>query len=107
MFDYLLSLPKASWKARLFAGIVLFLVVSGAPQHWRNLHDDLAIARWIAGCMLLLALIYMPGVLVVLLGGRLPKHCQKFSSRLHKTHPQIYAEVAQQQRERRERTRTL
>jgi hypothetical protein len=76
-------------------------------QQWPNLHSDMAVARWAAWFFLVSSCLYLPGLLVVCLLGRLPKRWQRWPARLRKTLPELHAEIAQQQRKQRERSRLL
>jgi len=104
MFDRLLSLPHASWKARALALLMTSMEVLIAWQQWPHRHDDLAIARWIAWFFLVSVPLLLPSLLVVCVFGRLPKTWQHFPGRLGKTLPQIHAGIAREQQEQRERS---
>jgi hypothetical protein len=104
---HLWSLPKASWKARLGAAAMVVLCASVTVQQWPNLHSDLEVARWAAWFFLVSGCLYLPGLLVVCLLGRLPKLWQHWPGRLRQTLPEIHAEIAQEQRKQRKRSRFL
>ena len=106
MFN-LLSLPHASWKARLGFSLWTALVVVMMFQQWPHLHDDLALARWVAWLTLFGGLLYLPTLLVVVLFGRVPKIYQRMFKGLNRTLPQIHADFEHEQRQQRERSREL
>lgn len=100
-----LSLPRASWKARMAGLLGLAVVVSLMVQQWPHRHDDLAIARWIAWSFLVIGVLYLPKLLAGVLFGRLPKAYQHMFKGLNRTLPQIHADFAREQREQREKSR--
>lgn len=102
MIDWYLSLSRATWKDRIFAAAFAALLLFDLKSEWAALHDDLAIARWIAWSMVAGVVIFMPGILVVLLGGRVPRSFARLPGSLRKTLPQIHADI-RHEREHRER----
>ncbi|WP_140652965.1 hypothetical protein [Rhodanobacter glycinis] len=106
MFN-LLSLPRASWKARLVFTLLSAMVISGMVQQWPHRHDDLAIARWIAWFFIVIGVYYLPRMLAVVIFGRLPKIYAGLLRGWNKTLPQIHADIAREQQEQRERSREL
>src|SRR5690348_7306143 len=101
MIDWYLSLQRATWKHRLFAVLFAALLLFNLKTEWKDLHDDLLVARWIAWFMVAGVVIVMPGILLVLLGGRVPRSFARPGS-LRKTLPQIHADI-QRELEPRER----
>jgi hypothetical protein len=101
------SLPAASWKAHLGAAAMVALCASVAVQQWPDLYSDLAIVRWAAWFFLVGSCLNLPGLLVVCLLDRLPEAWQRWPRRLPETLPEIRAEIAQEQRKRREGLRIL
>ena len=105
MMSYLLSLPRASWKARVVAVLAAVLLITQIVQQYSHLHDDLAIARWVAWCLSVSAIWLLHLVLIVCLVGRMPKVFRRRA--LNRTLPQIRADIAEELREQRERSRHL
>ena len=100
MIDWYLSLQRASAKQRLWAIAMLALLWLGFTQQWHNLHDDLGIARWMAWVSVAGAVLFTPMLLIVLVGGRVPRSLARNHGSLHKTIPQIHAEIRREQQER-------
>lgn len=73
MYAWFLKLPHASVKARILAIFMVLLSAFNAWHAWPNLYDDLTIARWMAWFTLCVALVLLPMLLVISLGGRMPK----------------------------------
>jgi hypothetical protein len=107
MMSYLLSLPRASWKARAVAVLVMAFCVLPFAQQWPNRHEDLALVRWYAWSVLvcnawMFSLAFIVGVL-----GRMPKSLARRPGRLGKTLPQIYQEIAQEKADTSRRSKSL
>jgi hypothetical protein len=106
MFN-LLSLPRASWKIRLLFALLAAVTIILMMQQWPHRHDDLALARWLAWLFIVGGVFYLQGILVVVAFGRLPKAYAGMSGRWNRTLPQIHADFAREQQEKRERSREL
>lgn len=102
MIDWLLSLPSASWKQRLWALLLLLLVWLNVANEWSGLHADVAIAHWIAWLTMAAAILLTPICLLVLLGNRAPRWFVGRPGSLGKTLPQIHGEI-KREHEARER----
>ena len=101
MIDWYLNLPRASWKQRLCALLLLVLCWFDFAREWNDLHNDLAIARWIAWTMIAGAVLLTPTCLLVLVCGRAPRwFAFARPGRLTKTLPQIHGEIKQEHAER-------
>ncbi|WEN14067.1 hypothetical protein PY254_12560 [Rhodanobacter sp. AS-Z3] len=106
MFN-LLSLPRASWKVRLAFFLWSALIISLIFQQWEHLHDDLALARWIAWFIVVGGVLYLPSLMMVVLFGRVPKLYQNLFKGLSRTLPQIHADFEREQQQQRDRSREL
>jgi hypothetical protein len=100
-----LSMPRASWKARLFFVALAAMTIGLTVQQWPHRHDALAIARWIAWFLIASCIFYLPQMLVVVILGRLPKVCRGGLGGLNRTLPQIHVDIARKQRELHRRSR--
>lgn len=107
MMSYLLSLPRASWKARLLAACLAMLIVGVVLQQSPYRHDSLAAARWMAWFYLVAGALYGPRLLVVCVFGRLPRVYARMLGRGRAALPQLHADLACERRERRGRSRDL
>lgn len=104
---WLYSLPRATRWARFWALFFVLVVLSMVWQQWPHLHDDLAIAQWIAWFFVLIAILYLPRLLVIVIFGRVPRVYQHLGRRLFKTIPEIHKDIAKDIEERNERSRRL
>lgn len=100
MIGWYASLQRASAKQRLWATCVLALFWIGALQQWHNLHDDLAVARWMAWITLGVAVLFTPAFLVVLLGGRVPRFLARSPESLRRGVPHIHSEIHREHQDR-------
>jgi hypothetical protein len=107
MMSYFLSLPRASWKARVVAAIVIVWLVADLVHQWQHRHDDLAVARWISWGSLIgdTWLLWLAFTVCIL--GRMPKVLRRLPGGLNRTLPQIHAEIAKEIQEKRDRSRWL
>jgi hypothetical protein len=105
MMSYLLSLPRASWKARVGAALVAAVLICGILQQWPHRNDDLAIARWMSWIVMAIAIRPLWLALIVCLAGRLPKVKRRGSS--NRSFSQIRADIAEELRQQRDRSRHL
>lgn len=105
--SYLLSLPRASWKWRAVAVIVLVMTISQLRTGWTYLRSDLALVRWYGWSLVLTGMWMFCTAFMVGILGRLPKSLKRRPGSLNRTLPQIHADIAEKQREQRERSRRL
>ncbi|TAN04832.1 MAG: hypothetical protein EPN36_07260 [Rhodanobacteraceae bacterium] len=105
MIDWVLTLPRATWRQRLWALLWLVLVCFNFAQEWNNLHADLAIARWVAWAMVVGTIFFTPVSLLVLVSNRAPRWFGFRSGSLTKTLPQIHAEIRHEHAERERNSR--
>lgn len=101
------AMPRATWKARLWASLYGLMWVWLVWTQWPQLHADLAIARWIAWSFVVIAVVFLPPLLIIVVFGRVPRFYQYFGWHLSKTVPQIRADIDKEQQERDERPRRL
>ncbi len=93
MADWYLNLPRASRKQRLWALLLLVVCWFDFAREWNDLHNDLAIARWIAWMMIAGAVLLTPTCLLVFVCGRAPRWFGFRPGSLTKTIPQIHEEI--------------
>jgi hypothetical protein len=105
MIDWYLSLPGATWRQRLWALLLLVVCWFNVAQEWADLHDDLAIARWIAWVMIAGAVLLIPMCLFVLLCGRAARSFGFRPGSVTQTLPQIHDEIKQEHSERERNSR--
>ncbi|HVU83059.1 MAG TPA: hypothetical protein VHD89_13745 [Rhodanobacteraceae bacterium] len=105
MIDWLLSLPRATWRQRFWALLLLLLVWFNAASEWSNLHAGLAVAHWIAWFTVAAAIFATPLCLLVLPGNRAPCWFGIRSGSLTKTLPQIHEEIRFEHEERERNSR--
>jgi len=89
----------------LVAALVAVFLIYGILQQWPLRHDDLAIVRWMAWIVMVIAIRPLWLALVVCLAGRLPKVIRRGS--LNRSLPQIRADLAEELRQQRDRSRHL
>jgi|GEM_PF-3033299 cytochrome bd-type quinol oxidase subunit 1 len=105
MIDWYLSLPRATWRHRLFAVLFAGVLLVNLISQWHNLHDDLAIARWVAWSMVAGVVIFMPAMLLILVCGRVPRGLARIPGSLNKTFPQIREDIEREHGERERNSR--
>ena len=100
MIDWYLSLPRATWKDRLFAVLFAAVLLLDLHSQWPNLHDDVAVARLVAWSMVASAVIFMPAMLLILVCGRVPRSLARIPGSFHKTFPEMRADIRREHEER-------
>lgn len=105
MIDWLLPLPRATWRQRFWALLLLLPVWFNLANEWSNLRAGLAVARWIAWCTVAAAIFITPLCLLVLLGNRAPRWFRIRSGSLTKTLPQVHEEIRREHEERERNSR--
>lgn len=105
MIDWLLLLPRATWRQRFWALLLLLVFWLNVANEWTNLHAGLAFARWIAWFTVAAVIFVTPLCLLVLLGNRAPRWFGIRPGSLTKTLPQIHEEIRFEHEERERNSR--
>ncbi|HEY3519626.1 MAG TPA: hypothetical protein VGK80_01135 [Rhodanobacteraceae bacterium] len=105
MIDWYFSLPRTTGRQRLWALLLLVACWLDFAHVWSDLHDDLAIVRWIAWMMIAGAVLLTPMCLMVLLCGRAPRWFVSRPGSLSKTLPQIHEGFKREHAERERNSR--
>lgn len=105
MVGWLLSLPRATWRQRFCALLLLFLGWLNVANTWNDLHAGLVVARWIAWFTVAAAAFVTPICLLVLLSNRAPRWFGIRPGSLTKTLPQIHAGIRLEHEERERNSR--
>jgi hypothetical protein len=100
MIAWLLSLPRATWRQRVWALMLLGLAWFNVANQWDNLRAGLAISALIAWFTMLAAVLVVPICLLVLVANRAPRWFAGWSGWLTKTIPQIHDEIKNEHRGR-------
>lgn len=106
MFN-LRTLPRASWKARLFILVLMAFPIFMAVDQWPNLHNNLTVVRWYAWINEFISLNCLWLMLPVVVFGRVPRSISRLPRALTQTFGQTRAEIAAESKERRDRSREL
>ncbi|MGH8183315.1 MAG: hypothetical protein ACREPH_06630 [Rhodanobacteraceae bacterium] len=100
MVDWILLLPRATWRQRFWALLLLFVTWLNVANEWKNLHAGLAVAYWIAVFTVAAAVFVTPMCLLVLVTNRAPRWFGGRPGSLSKTLPQIHEEINREHEER-------
>ncbi|HEY0197969.1 MAG TPA: hypothetical protein VGC19_05405 [Rhodanobacter sp.] len=94
MYGWFLKLSRANPKARVLATLMAFACVMNIWHAWSGLHDSLVVARWVAWITTCSALVFLPMLLVISLGGRMPNtFARRIPGALRMTPQELHAAI--------------